>query len=66
MMGIPDDRLEEAMAPFRRLDQARSAKIPGTGLGLTIVRDVVLSHGGSIGFGADDRSGFTVTILLPK
>jgi signal transduction histidine kinase len=64
--GIPDDRLEEAMAPFRRLDQARSAKIPGTGLGLTIVRDVVLSHGGSIGFGTDDRSGFTVTVLLPK
>ncbi|SFJ28379.1 sensor histidine kinase [Bradyrhizobium sp. cf659] len=64
--GIPDDRTDEAMAPFRRLDHARSAKIPGTGLGLAIVRDVVLSHGGSIGFKTDDGTGFTVTILLPK
>jgi signal transduction histidine kinase len=64
--GIPDDRIEEAMAPFRRLDQARSAETPGTGLGLTIVRDVILSHGGSIGFKTEDGQGFTVTILLPK
>jgi len=27
--GIPNDRIEEAMAPFRRLDQARSAETPG-------------------------------------
>ncbi|MBW7971230.1 HAMP domain-containing sensor histidine kinase [Bradyrhizobium sp. BR 10289] len=64
--GIPHDRTEEAMAPFRRLDQARSAKIPGTGLGLTIVRDVVLGQGGSIRFRTKDGSGFTVVILLPK
>jgi signal transduction histidine kinase len=63
--GIPDDRIEEAMAPFRRLDQARGAEIPGTGLGLTIARDVILSHGGSIGFKKDDQ-GFAVTILLHK
>jgi signal transduction histidine kinase len=62
--GIPNDRIEEAMAPFRRLDQARSAETPGTGLGLTIVRDVVSSHGGSIGFKTRDGGGFTVTILL--
>ena len=53
------------MAPFRRLDQARGAEIPGTGLGLTIARDVILSHGGSIGFKKDDQ-GFAVTILLHK
>ncbi|MBR1132786.1 HAMP domain-containing sensor histidine kinase [Bradyrhizobium iriomotense] len=64
--GIPEHRLEEAMAPFRRLDQARSAKIPGTGLGLTIVRDVILSHGGSISFKTQDDRGFTATVLLPK
>ncbi len=64
--GIPDNRVEEAMAPFKRLDQARSAETPGTGLGLTIVRDVILSHGGSIGFKTQDGQGFTVTLLLPK
>lgn len=64
--GIPDDRIEEAMAPFRRLDQARSAEIPGTGLGLTIVRDVILSHGGSIDFKTRDHQGLTVTVLLHK
>jgi len=64
--GIPDDRIDEAMAPFRRLDQARSAEIPGTGLGLTIVRDVILSHGGSISLKTQDDRGLTVTILLHK
>lgn len=64
--GIPDDRLEEALAPFRRLDHARSAETPGTGLGLTIVRDVILSHGGSIRFKTQDDIGFTATVLLHK
>lgn len=64
--GIPEDRIEEAMAPFRRLDQSRSAEIPGTGLGLTIVRDVISSHGGAITFRTEHGRGFTVTVLLPK
>ena len=38
--------MEKAFAPFRRLDPARTG--PGAGLGLTIARDVVLSHGGSV------------------
>lgn len=64
--GIPADRIEEALAPFRRLDQARGAEIPGTGLGLTIARDVILSHGGSIGFETRDGRGLTVTARLHK
>lgn len=64
--GIPGDRVEEAMAPFRRLDQARGAEIPGTGLGLTIARDVILSHGGSISLQTGDKGGLTITIHLHK
>ena len=64
--GIPENRIEEAMAPFRRLDQARSAETPGTGLGLAIVRDVIVSHGGSISFKTQADRGLVVTILLHK
>ena len=61
--GIPPERIEEAFAPFRRLDQART--IPGAGLGLTIARDVVLSHGGSIELTSAPGGGLRVRVDLP-
>lgn len=64
--GIPISRIEEAFAPFRRLDTARGAKIPGAGLGLTIARDVIQSHGGTISVGNKIERGLRVLIELPK
>ena len=63
--GIPADRAEEAFAPFRRLDPARSHDVPGVGLGLTIARDVVRSHGGTIMLDTAPGGGFVVTVGLP-
>jgi len=48
--GIAPERVDEALMPFRRLDNARSGTIPGAGLGLTIAQDVILSHGGTLAF----------------
>jgi signal transduction histidine kinase len=64
--GIPELRQEEAFAPFRRLDPARSHEIPGVGLGLTITRDVVQGHGGSIDLSNGPHGGLTVTMMLPR
>jgi len=64
--GIPSELIEEAFKPFRRLDPARSEIVRGSGLGMTIARDAVQSHGGIIWMqnGADQR--FTVIVELPR
>lgn len=64
--GIPAARIEEAFAPFRRLDEARSGKIPGAGLGLTIARDVIQSHGGTISVRNQNGDGLGIWIELPR
>jgi signal transduction histidine kinase len=63
--GIPPDSQEEVFTPFRRLDPARGHAIPGTGLGLTIARDVVQSHGGTITLANRPDGGLCVTVVLP-
>jgi signal transduction histidine kinase len=64
--GISPERIEEAFTPFRRLDEARSGAIPGAGLGLTIARDVIQSHGGTITLNSLPNEGLTVTMVLPR
>jgi len=62
--GISVEDAERAFAPFVRLETSRGRETGGTGLGLTIGRDVIRSHGGEIGF---EREGaFTVRVRLPR
>ena len=49
--GIPADKADLAFKPFGRLDYARNRESGGVGLGLTIARDIVQSHGGEIRLG---------------
>lgn len=46
--GIPKAEAEEIFTPFFRTKAARNAKLPGSGLGLTIARSVVELHRGKI------------------
>jgi two-component system osmolarity sensor histidine kinase EnvZ len=56
--GIPADRREEAIAPFTRLEPARSQnKGGGVGLGLSIVNDTARAHGGVLRLGESERLG---------
>jgi signal transduction histidine kinase len=52
---------EKLTEPFRRLDRGAG----GFGLGLSIVRSVVLAHGGTIEITAPDAGGLEVRIELP-
>lgn len=63
--GIPLERQEDAFKPFHRLDESRNQNIEGTGLGLTIARDITQSHGGTITLGVSPESGLRVIIWLP-
>ncbi|WP_119268436.1 ATP-binding protein [Taklimakanibacter deserti] len=63
--GIPADQTERAFAPFQRLEESRNRETGGTGLGLTIARDVVVSHGGDIQLMHDEKS-FLVRVELPR
>lgn len=64
--GIPPDQVETAFRPFTRLESSRNRETGGTGLGLTIARDVILAHRGSIDLSAAVPTGLLATVRLPK
>ena len=49
---------------FYRADT--SGNIPGTGLGMSIVKEIVELHGGSLELASDFGVGTTVTMWLPQ
>ena len=63
--GIPEDRREDVFKPFFRLDASRNPETGGTGLGLTIARDIVRSHGGDLGLDDAPAGGLRARLTLP-
>lgn len=63
--GIPEDERESVFRPFHRLDESRNRETGGSGLGLTIARDVVRSHGGEITLTNAPSGGLRALIRLP-
>ena len=63
--GIPQDQHKNVFKPFFRLDKSRSLNKSGVGLGLSIVEDIVNSHGGSIQLNESKLGGLQVKISLP-
>ena len=47
-IGIPSDEISHVFERFRRVRSGAAQSIPGTGLGLTIVKQIVEMHGGKI------------------
>lgn len=64
-VGIPAHEAERIFDRFFRGTKALGRRVPGTGLGLTIVRSIVEDHGGSIAFDSEPGRGTTVTVELP-
>lgn len=62
--GIPEPNRERVFERFTRLDEARSRDAGGAGLGLAIVRDVVMRHGGQVAI-EDNHPGAKFTVTLP-
>jgi signal transduction histidine kinase len=62
--GIPSDELEKVFTPFYRLETSRSRESGGTGLGLTIARNICEHHGGSLTLHNHPEGGLVVTLKL--
>ena len=64
--GIPDEKLQDVLSPFVRVDESRNAKTGGVGLGLTVSMDIATAHGGTITLhNLENNQGLRVEIILP-
>lgn len=63
--GIPDNELEKVFEPFYRIESSRSRETGGTGLGLTIARNIAEQHGGRIRLRNLQPEGLEVVLELP-
>ncbi len=64
-VGIPPDALSHVFERFYRVDKARSRKSGGSGLGLSIVRNMVERNGGSIHVESTVGQGSVFTVTFP-
>jgi PAS domain S-box-containing protein len=64
--GIPASEQERLFERFFRSTTASANHVPGTGLGLTIAKAIIESHGGSISFDSTEGKGTTFSVSLPK
>ena len=63
--GIPIESHEDVFKAFFRVDPSRNPETGGTGLGLTIARDIARSHGGELELEESPTGGLRAIINIP-
>ena len=63
--GIPVEKREDVFKAFYRIDESRNKETGGVGLGLSIARDIIVSHGGKIELSDSTLGGLRVLISIP-
>jgi signal transduction histidine kinase len=56
-IGIPSDRLQEIFEPFHQLDASSTRRYGGTGLGLSLVREIISAHGSMVDVHSEEGKG---------
>lgn len=64
-IGIPEDSLPFIFERFYRVDSSRTRVSGGSGIGLTLVKQFIEAHDGSIEVESQLNVGSTFTIILP-
>jgi PAS domain S-box-containing protein len=63
--GIPLDQQDSIFQPYFRAKQSATEHIAGTGVGLSLVKEVIERHGGQVGFISTEGRGSTFYFWLP-
>lgn len=63
--GIPADQQARIFEPYFRASQRGTGHIEGTGVGLSLVKEVVGRHGGNVWFTSAEGAGSTFGFWLP-
>jgi two-component system sensor histidine kinase VicK len=64
-IGIRPEECARIFERFYRAEDARVSKITGTGLGLSLAREVARLHGGDVSVQSEIDKGSTFTLTLP-
>ncbi|MBK1671593.1 hypothetical protein CKO28_26730, partial [Rhodovibrio sodomensis] len=63
--GLPADQLERVFDPFVRLEESRNRETGGSGLGLSIARNIARAHGGDVTLRNRNAGGAAAHLTLP-
>jgi signal transduction histidine kinase len=63
-IGIPTNRLQEIFEPFHQLDGSSTRRAGGTGLGLSLVRQIIEAHGSLLDVTSVEGRGSTFRFPL--
>jgi signal transduction histidine kinase len=63
-IGIPPSRLEDIFEPFHQLDSSATRRYSGTGLGLSLVRQIIEAHGSMLEVQSIEGRGSTFKFPL--
>lgn len=64
-IGMSKDEVKRLFQKFYRTERAEKSGIQGTGIGLSIVKEIITLHGGSITVESAPEQGSTFTVTLP-
>ena len=64
--GIPEADLARIFEKFYRVPRVQDAGVPGTGLGLSLVREIAELHHGSVSVRSEVGRGSTFTLRIPR